>query len=210
MTTCYASLGTCRLQWSYRTVTCCLILSFRWVSEPVPIDPRAMEPANGCKVPDTKNQCHSLNSVPQLWKKVINIIGKKGFRLWTQSDKVFDLRVSERKRKACAMHWVDKALKMTLLSPFGQPHGILRLPRKLLSWKKTRLLILLLLGTFAHNFKTICRLVTCDCHGEFKTLTFGVNEKRQSAWIGLHRNVSTNKIKSASTYKHSRLKNGPP
>ena len=35
------------------------------------------------------------------------------------------------------MHWVDKAFKTTLLSPFGHPHEILRMTTKLPSWKKT-------------------------------------------------------------------------
>ena len=34
------------------------------------------------------------------------------------------------------MHWVDKSLKMTLLSAFRHPHGIIRMTTKLL-WKKT-------------------------------------------------------------------------
>ena len=34
------------------------------------------------------------------------------------------------------MHWVDKALKMTLLSAFRHPHGIIRMTTKL-PWKKT-------------------------------------------------------------------------
>ena len=48
-----------------------------------------------------------------------------------------------------------------------------------------------MLGTFTHNFKSNCRAVTCECHGEFRTLTFSVNKRRQSAWIGLQRKVST-------------------
>ena len=50
-----------------------------------------------------------------------------------------------------------------------------------------------MLGIFAHNFKTICRLVTCDRHCEFNILTFSIDETRQSACIGLHRNVSIKK-----------------
>ena len=69
--------------------------------------------------------------------------------------------------------------------------------------------ILLLLGIFTHNFKSNSRVVTCDCHGEFRKLTFSFNERRQSAWIGLHRNVST-KIKDALIYKYNRLTSGPP
>ena len=44
---------------------------------------------------------------------------------------------------------------------------------------------------------------------EFNILTFSVDETRQSACIGLHRNVST-KIKGASTYNQKRLTSGPP
>ena len=82
---------------------------------------------------------------------------------------------------------------------------ITKLPRK----KTLEVDILFMLGTVTHNFKSICRVVTCDCHGEFRTLTFSINERRQSAWIGLHRYVST-KIKGALTYNYNRLTSGPP
>ena len=67
-----------------------------------------------------------------------------------------------------------------------------------------------MLETFTPNFKSVCRAVTCDCHGDFKILTFSVDETQQSAWIWLHCNVSTNKIEGSPTYWYSRLKSGPP
>ena len=66
-----------------------------------------------------------------------------------------------------------------------------------------------MLGIFTHTFESIGRVVACDYHGEFRSLTFSVNEMRQSAGIGLHRYVSR-KIKDASTYKHNWLTGEPP